>query len=197
MALGPKLNFINPGDALLASTVMQNFQALANFVRTIPINNLLQPYATAQFSSNYDDTIASAVAPGTSALFGYEQVTLGQAVVPLTVNVMFRGPAGGLAAGDSVVFELQKATPSGSGSRPVFADAWTTIATVTFNNANTVPGTDDINGDSGAFARTTTTISGITADDWIRWKVTVTDSGGAYNVTQAQAQFVAKAYLRP
>lgn len=197
MALGPKLAFINPGDALLASVVMQNFQSIANFVRSIPINNLLQPYATAQFTSNYDDTVASAAAPGTSVIFGYEQVSLGQAVTPLSANVMFRGPAGGLAAGNSVVFELQKATPSGSGGRPVFADAWTTVATVTFNNGNTVPGTDDINGDGGAFARTTTTIAAIAADDWVRWKATVTDAGGAYNVTQLQAQFVAKSYLRP
>lgn len=197
MALGPKLNFINPGDALLASVVMQNFQAIVNFIRQIPINNLLQPYATANFLANHDDTIASATSLGAFRYFGHQQVTLGQAVVPLVMTATFRGPATGLAAGDSVVFELQKATPSGSGARPVFADAWTTVATVTFNNGNTVPGIDDIAGDFGSFARTTTTISGISADDWIRWKVTVIDAGGAYNVTQAQAQLVAKAYLRP
>lgn len=197
MALGPKLNFINPGDALLASVVMQNFQAIVNFIRQIPINNLLQPYATANFLANHDDTIASATSLGAFRYFGYQQVTLGQSVVPLVMTATFRGPATGLAAGDSVVFELQKATPSGSGARPVFADAWTTVATVTFNNGNTVPGIDDIAGDFGSFARTTTTISGISADDWIRWKVTVIDAGGAYNVTQAQAQLVAKAYLRP
>ena len=81
MALGPKLAFINPGDALLASVVMQNFQSIANFVRSIPINNLLQPYATAQFTSNYDDTVASAAAPGTSVIFGYEQVSQVMALV--------------------------------------------------------------------------------------------------------------------
>jgi hypothetical protein len=200
MALGPKLNFINPGDALRSSKVMQNFQAIADFCRAIPVNNLLQPYQTTSYDMEASDTIASAVAPGTTRYFGYMRVQLGQSPTNITTgaDAWFRGPAGGLAAGDTVVFDLEKATPSGSGGRPVFANAWTSILTaaITFDSTNTVAGTDDVAADAGLFVRTASPIVLLTDGDWVRWKVTVTDSGGAYNVTECGGQLAIKSYLR-
>lgn len=202
MALGPKLNFINPGDALRSSKVMQNFQAIADFCRAIPVNNLLQPYQTTSYDMGLSDTTASAVAPGTTVYFGYTRVMLGQAPTYLSAGAIawFRGPAGGLAAGDSVTFDLQRATPSGTGGRVVFADTWFSClaAPITFDSTNTVPGTDDTVGDSGTFVRTATPASGspLSDGDWVRWSMTVTDAGGAYNVIEAGGQLNVKSYLR-
>lgn len=200
MALGPKLNFINPGDALRSSRIMQNFQAIADFCRAIPVNNLLQPYQTVSYDMEASDTIGSAVAPGTTRYFGYMRVQLGQSPTNITTgaSAWFRGPAGGLAAGDTVVFDLEKATPSGSGGRPVFADAWATVLTapITFNNGNTVPGTDDVAADAGLFVRNATPSVLLNDGDWVRWKVTVTDVGAAYNVTECGGQLAIKSYLR-
>jgi hypothetical protein len=200
MALGPKLNFINPGDALRSSKVMQNFQAIADFCRAIPVNNLLQPYQTTSYDMEASDTIASAVAPGTTSYFGYTRVQLGQSPTNITTgaSAWFRGPAGGLAAGQTVVFDLQYTSPSGSGGRPVSADAWATMlpAVITFDSTNAVAGTDDAAGDNGLFVRTSSPNVLLTDGDWVRWKVTVTDAGVAYNVTECGGQLAIKSYLR-
>lgn len=202
MALGPKLNFINPGDALLASRVMQNFQALANFLRAIPVNNLLQPYQTTSFDLGSSQVIAAS-GPGTSFYFGYMRVQLGQAPTYITTSVCawMRESIGTLAAGDSVTIDIQKATPSGSGGRVVFADAWTSILTapITYLPANTVNGVDDVVDNSGGstYLQTATPDNAVPiADgDWIRAHMVVT-SAGAFNVTQVAAQVQLKSYLR-
>tara|TARA_R110000868_G_scaffold5085_1_gene31440 strand:+ start:467 stop:1072 length:606 start_codon:yes stop_codon:yes gene_type:complete len=200
MALGPKLNFINPGDALRSSRIMQNFQAIADFCRAIPVNNLLQPYQTVSYDMEASDAVASAVAPGTTRYFGYMRVQLGQSPTNIATgaDAWFRGPVAGLAAGDTVVFDLEKATPTGPGGQPLFADAWTSIlpAVITFNNANTVAGIDDILGDQGAFVRTSSPNVLLNDGDWIRWKVTVTDVGVGYSVGECGGQLAIKSYLR-
>jgi hypothetical protein len=200
MALGPKLNFINPGDALRSSKVMQNFQAIADFCRAIPVNNLLQPYQTVSYDMEASDTIASAVAPGTTRYFGYMRVQLGQSPTNIATgaDAWFRHAAGTLSAGDTVVFDLEKTTPSGSGGRPIFANAWTSIlpAVITFDSTNTVAGVDDALGDTGLFIRTSTPNVLLSDGDWVRWKVTVKDVGVAYNVTECGGQLAIKSYLR-
>lgn len=202
MALGPKLNFLNPGDALRSSKVMQNFQAIADFCRAIPVNNLLQPYQTTSYDMELSDTTGSAVAPGTTVYFGYTRVMLGQAPTYLSEGAIawMRGPAGGLAAGDIVSFDLQRATPSGTGGRIVSADTWFSClaAPIQFDSTNTVPGTDNPLGDDGTFVQTATPASGspLSNGDWIRWSMNVLGPGAAYNVIEAGGQLNVKSYLR-
>lgn len=202
MALGPKLDFINPGDALRASVVQKNFQALVNFVRAIPINNLLQPYQTTVLQADSSRALA-ATAGGAVRYFGYRRVNLAQApeTFSSSVTVWMRDDLAAvpLAAGEFVRFNVQKATPSGAGGRLLTADAWTNIlpAPLEFNTANTAVGTDNVAGDPVlTYTLTGNPSVALTDGDWIRCVITAIAPVGPLNITDMGFQLSLKSYLR-
>lgn len=199
MALGPKLDFINPGDALRASVVQKNFQALVNFVRAIPINNLLQPYQTTVLQADSNQPI---VVAGTTVaqFFGYRRVSLGQApeTFSSSVTVWMRNDlVAALPVGETVGFMIQKATPSGAGGRLLNSDTWTNVlsAVLEFDSTNTVVGVDNISGESAlcTYTLTGTPSVAIADGDWIRCRAI---ADGTFTVTDMGFQLSLKSYLR-
>ena len=83
MALGPKLSFIKAGDVLVADTVMQNFQAIVDFLRAIPANNLLQYKYTWNTQA-----VFSPVAVLTTAYTGYAKVNAGGTPFALELTML-------------------------------------------------------------------------------------------------------------
>lgn len=194
MALGPKLSFIKAGDALVADTVMQNFQSIVDFLRAIPANNLLQ------YNYSWNGTARlGALAINTIAYGGYQKINAGGSPSAIEITAAIdANVVGAFGAGDTVVVTWQKCTPS-SASGPVAADAWTDlVSSITFNTANT--GAAFVVPEVGALATTrycqTSAIGAppaLSDGDWIRCKVQTT--GGA-SIDDCYTQFIIKNPLR-
>jgi hypothetical protein len=168
MAAGPKLQAITAGSALIADTVMQNFQALADFLRSIPANSLLQYKWTQTFTA----TLATGIGVNSTAYgIQYHRVNFGASPEQLEITSMVERAAA-LGGGDTVTIEWQKTTPA-NGSYPRFADVWSTLgATITYNAANTVVLADNVQNDTppARFAQRAV-LSGappLADGDWVR-----------------------------
>lgn len=194
MALGPKLSFIKAGDALVADTVMQNFQSIVDFLRAIPAANLLQYNYSWNATANIGAVAVNSIDYG-----GYQKVNAGASPSGLEMTAAIdSNVVGAFGAGVTVVVTWQKCTPSNA-SGPVAADVWTDlIGSITFNNTNTgavfqVP-------EAGALGITrycqTAVISAppaLTDGDWVRCKVETT--GGA-SIDDCYVQLTVKNPLR-
>jgi len=193
MALGPKLSFIKAGDVLVADTVMQNFQAIVDFLRAIPANNLLQY----KYTWNTQATIG-AVGVLASAEGGYAKVNAGGTpfALELTASIDSNLP-GVFGAGDTVNIYWQKCTPS-LGSGPTAADVWTSLSPgITFNAANTtaaflVPSF----GGTTRYCQTqivNNNVVSLSDGDWVR---AIVITNGAVSLTSADVQLIVKNPLR-
>lgn len=190
MAYGPKLQFIKAGDALVADTVMQNFQTIVDFLRAIPSNNLLQYKYT---WTHYTEAIGPYGAGTYYA--GYAKVNAGQTPVGIEINSEIELNLAPLGAGETVTIQWQKATPS-SLAGPVAADGWVNLPTsIVYNTANTQPA-DQVN-EPGVFrfaqTATLTNLPAIVDGDWVRMVITVV---GAKTVTNGSSQINVKNPLR-
>lgn len=191
MALGPRLNVIAGGQAIIADYVMQNFTAIVDFLRAIPSDNLLAPYWTWNGCGKFPAT-----ALGSTTYQGYQRINFGGAPKQLEMTAMVE-LAGAVAVGQSVTFTWQKCTPS-NGTNPRLADAWTNLTnSITFSSANTVLGTDDILGDPGAkppyrFAQKValTDAPALADGDWVRCAMVI--SAAAPAMTGAEANLALK-----
>jgi hypothetical protein len=192
MALGPKLTFIKAGDALVADTVMQNFQSIVDFLRAIPASNLLQY----KYSWNATTNVG-AVAVASTRYGGYQKVNIGGSpdAIELTTSID-SNIAGVFGAGDSVTVKWQKCTPS-SASGPVAADAWTDlVGTATFDSTNT--GAAFVVPDALAVTRYCQSSAvgappALSDGDWVRCKVVC---AGAASIDDSFAQLTVKGPLR-
>lgn len=128
MGYGPKLTNIVAGGALIADQVMQNFQAIANFLRAIPRQNLLQYSYTAAYPCTMDAGSLAAI----TKYWGVQRINSGSPVanLDLTACIYTVGPVP-----DTVTIGVEKCTPAGAA--PVSTDAWVGLGTVTFNAVNT------------------------------------------------------------
>lgn len=193
MALGPKLSFIKAGDVLVADTVMQNFQAIVDFLRAIPANNLLQYKYTWNTQA-----VFSPVAVLTTAYTGYAKVNAGGTPFALELTAAIDSNiAGVFGAGDSVTVTLQKCTPS-SASGPVAADFWSDLSpSIVFNSTNTLPAF--VVPDGAGVIRYCQTqvvnnnVVSLSDGDWVRAKVVT--AGGA-SIDSANVQLIVKNPLR-
>ena len=185
MAYGPKLQFIKAGDALVADTVMQNFQAIVDFLRAIPSNNLLQ-YKYTWSGTGQVGTLG----PGPAVAYsGYQKIDAGGTPVGIEIIAALGLPAPGpLAAGQSVVVTWQKTTPANS-SGPKAADVWVNLPlSITFNAGNTAVAdqvndpTYDLYCQSAALNNLPALIDG----DWIRMKVETLGVGTTIDICSSQ-----------
>lgn len=195
MAIGPRLNVIAGGGAIIADTLMQNFEAIVDFLRAIPSDNLLSPYYTWTQAALFGN-----VAAASTVYNGYRRVSFGQAPVQLE-HVAVIELANVIVNPATVTVTWQKCTPA-NGSFPRFADAWTDLTnSIVFNAAGTVVGSDDIAGDPAAKppyrygSRATLTGTPALADgDWIRCKIVTTAAIPA--MTAAECSLTLKGLLR-
>lgn len=194
MALGPKLSFIKAGDALVADTVMQNFQSIVDFLRAIPALNLLQY----NYSWNAT-TVFGAVAVTTINYAGYQKVNAGGSPVGLEITAAIDANiVGAFGAGDKVVVTWQKCTPS-TAAGPIAIDTWVNlVSSLTFNSANT--GAAFVVPEAGALATTrycqTVAVGAPPAladGDWIRCKI---ETIGGASIDNCYTQLTVKNPLR-
>lgn len=191
MAAGPKLTAITAGSALIADTVMQNFQALADFLRAIPANSLLSYKWTWTGSAMYTAGLPGAAA---TVFSGYHRINFGAAPEQLEITAAMQS-ALQLVLGETITVQWQKCTPI-NGSFPRTADVWTTLgATITYTNANTVVGVDDIVDDTRFCQRAVLGPAPALADgDWVRCRaITV---GAALTCTELTSDITLKCPLR-
>lgn len=192
MALGPKLSFIKAGDVLVADTVMQNFQAIVDFLRAIPANNLLQYKYTATAQTTFGP-----VGVATIAESGYSKVNAGGSPYALEMTASIDATAAGpFAAGNTVDVYWQKCTPSLS-SGPIAADAWVLLSpSISFTSLNTTAAYRVPSGTGFRYCQTQTinnNIVSLSDGDWVR-AVVVTN--GAVSITSADVQLIIKNPLR-
>lgn len=187
MGYGPKLTNITAGQALIADYVMQNFQAIANFVRAIPKQNLLQYKYTLGFSATMDAGSAVAI----SKYWGLQKVDTGSDVTQLSIAAAVEPTAVPIA--DTIVVEVEKCSPVGAA--PVAADVWASLGSVTFTAANTAAGFNVGTAPNPRFAQIATLIGVFTVNDgdWLRFKST---TGAASAFFSGNAQALLKAELR-
>jgi hypothetical protein len=193
MALGPKLSFIKAGDVLVADTVMQNFQAIVDFLRAIPANNLLQYKYTWNTQANF-----GGVAVTSTSYAGYSKVNAGGTPFALELTAAIdTNIVGAFGAGDSVVVTWQKCTPS-TGSGPIAVDVWTNLSpSITFNTTTT--GAAFLVPDVAGVIRYCQTqivnnnVVSLSDGDWVRAKVVT--AGGAL-IDSADVQLIVKNPLR-
>lgn len=193
MAIGPKLTFIKAGDVLVADTVMQNFQAIVDFLRAIPANNLLQYKYTWSTQAK-----SGAVGVLATSYSGYSKVNAGGTPFALELTAAIDSNLPGVfGAGDSVVIYWQKCTPSNA-SGPVAADAWTSLSPgLTFNSTNTGPAyvVPDVGGVM-RFCQTqvvNNNIVSLSDGDWVRAQIV---TNGAASIDSADIQLIVKNPLR-
>jgi hypothetical protein len=193
MALGPKLSFIKAGDVLVADTVMQNFQAIVDFLRAIPSTNLLQYKYTWNTQVDFD-----AIAILQTVYSGYAKVNAGGTPFALEMTASIDSAiAGVFAAGTSVTVTWQKCTPSAS-SGPVAIDVWSDLSpSITFNSTTTAPAY--LVPDALASARYCQTqvvnnnVVSLSDGDWVRAKIV---TAGLAAVRTATVQLIVKNPLR-
>lgn len=185
MAYGPKLQFIKAGDALVADTVMQNFQSIVDFLRAIPSNNLLQYKYTWSSQGN-----VGPLGPGAAIAYGgYQKVDAGGTPVgmEITASLGLAG-AGPLAAGQSVVVKWQKTTPSNS-SGPKAIDVWVDLPLfITFNAGNTTLADRVADPAYDLYCQTAVlnNLPALADGDWVRVKVETIGVGTAIDVCMSQ-----------
>lgn len=193
MALGPKLSFIKAGDVLVADTVMQNFQAIVDFLRAIPANNLLQYKYTWNTQA-----VVGPVGVLSATYAGYAKVNAGGTPFALEFTASIDSNLPGVfGAGDTVNVYWQKCTPSAA-SGPVAADAWTSLSPgITFNSANTTPAF--VVPDAAGVMRFCQTqvvnnnIVSLSDGDWVRAFIV---TNGAVSIASADVQLIVKNPLR-
>lgn len=194
MALGPKLSFIKAGDALVADTVMQNFQSIVDFLRAIPAGNLLQ------YNYSWNATATSGpVAVTTIDYIGYQKINAGSSPSALEITAAIDSNiVGAFGGGDSVVITWQKCTPSNA-SGPVAADAWTSlISSITFNSANTgaafvVPEVGTLGVVRYCQTASIAAPPALTDGDWVRCKI---ETIGGASIDDCYTQLTVKNPLR-
>jgi len=181
MGYGPKLTNITAGQALIADTVMQNFQAIANFLRAIPRSNLLQYSYTASYPATFDG--GSLV--GITKYWGFQRVNSGSPVQNLDLTACIYPLAFPLP--DTITVGVEKCTPAGAA--PVAADVWTALGTLTFNAGNTVAANDIGTALFPRFAQRASLNATVVNDgDWIRF-YTVCGAASSFGSGEAQAIF--------
>jgi hypothetical protein len=191
MASGPKIQPIVAGQALVADTVMQNFQSIVDYLRSIPANSLLQYRWTQTFSG-----AMGAIGAGATAYMGYHRVNMGASPEQIELTAVIER-ALQLAPGETVTLTWQKTTPA-NGSFPRFADVWAAFGGVTigYNNANTAVGADNVLGDATRWTQRAilTGFPTVSDGDWIRCEVVTVGAGSA--CTAAWSDCTLKASLR-
>lgn len=193
MAFGPKLNFIKAGDVLVADTVMQNFQAIVDFLRAIPANNLLQYKYTWSTQAR-----TGAVGVLSSTYTGYAKINAGGTPFGLELTAAIDATLPGVfGAGDSVVILWQKCTPS-SASGPVAIDVWTSLTpSIVFDSTNTTPAF--LVPDAGGVMRYCQTeivansVVSLSDGDWVRAQII---TNGAAAIDASDIQLIIKNPLR-
>lgn len=178
MAYGPKLQFIKAGDALVADTVMQNFQTIVDFLRAIPANNLLQ----SKYTWQYQARVVGPLAAGTS-YDGYVKVNAGQTPVGIEIVGEIELNASPLGAGETVTLQWQKCTPSNT-SGPKAVDVWVNLPlSIVFNTANTQAADQVAEPGVLRFAQTAvlTNIPALADGDWLRLVATNTGPKTVFN----------------
>jgi hypothetical protein len=193
MAYGPKLQFIKAGDALVADTVMQNFQTIVDFLRAIPSNNLLQYKYT--WSGQGE---VGAIGPGAGTLYsGYQKLNVGGTPVGIELTATLVLPAPGpLGAGQSVVVKWQKCTPANV-SGPKNTDVWVDLALpITFDPTNTTLADLVLDPSQSAYCQTAVlnNLPAIIDGDWIRLEVEAIGAG--VQISKCSAQINIKNPLR-
>lgn len=193
MALGPKLSFIKAGDVLVADTVMQNFQAIVDFLRAIPASNLLQYKYTWNTQVKF-----GAVGVLSSASAGYSKLNANGTPFALELTAAIDSNiAGVFGAGDSVVVTWQKCTPS-LGSGPVAVDVWSDLSpSITFDSTNTTAAflVPDVLGVT-RYCQTqvvNNNVVSLSDGDWVRAKIV---TSGAASIDAADVQLIVKNPLR-
>jgi hypothetical protein len=186
MGYGPKLTNITAGQALIADFVMQNFQAIANFVRAIPKQNLLQYRYTLGFSATMDAGSVAAI----SKYWGLQKVNTGSDVTQLSLAASIAAP---MPIADTIVIGVEKCSPVGAA--PVAADVWASLGILTFTAANTAAAFNVGTVANPRFAQisTLTGVATVNDGDWIRF---VSTTGAASIFTSGNAQALLKAELR-
>ncbi|MGL4678202.1 MAG: hypothetical protein ACRCWC_02315 [Plesiomonas shigelloides] len=192
MALGPKLSFIKAGDVLVADTVMQNFQAIVDFLRAIPANNLLQYKYTATVQTTF-----GAVGVATLIESGYSKINAGGSPFALEMTASIDSVAlGPFAAGSTVDIFWEKCTPS-LGSGPVAADVWTPLSpNISFTAANTTAAFLVPSGSGIRYCQTqiiNNNVVSLSDGDWVR---AIVITNGAAAINSADVQLIVKNPLR-
>lgn len=187
MGYGPKLTNITAGQALIADYVMQNFQAIANFLRSIPKQNLLQYKYTLSLSTTMDGGSALAL----TKYWGLQKVDTGSDVGQIAIVAAIEPTAVPIA--DTIVVEVEKCSPVGAA--PVAADVWVGLGSVTFTAVNTAAAFNVGSGPNPRFAQIATLlgIAVVNDGDWIRFRTT-TGAVSAFNT--GNAQVILKGELR-
>lgn len=180
MGYGPKLTNIVAGGALIADTVMQNFQSIANFLRAIPRQNLLQYSYTASYACTMDAGSLAAI----TKYWGIQRVNSGSPVanLDLTACINTAGPIP-----DTITIGVDKCTPVGAS--PTAADLWFNLGSVTFNAGNTVVANDIGTALFPLFAQRAVLGAVVVNDgDWLRFYSTC-GAASAFGSGEAQAIF--------
>lgn len=179
MAYGPKLQFIKAGDALVADTVMQNFQTIVDFLRAIPANNLLQ----SKYTWQYQARVVGPLGAASTSYDGYVKINAGQTPVGIEIVSEIELNLAPLGAGETVTVQWQKCTPSNT-SGPKAADVWVNLPlSIVFNTANTQPADQIAEPGVLRFAQTATltNVPALVDGDWLRLVVTNTGPKTVFN----------------
>ena len=186
MGYGPKLTAITAGQALIADVVAQNFQAIANFLRAIPRQNLLQYSYTASYNTTFDAGSLAA----TTKYWGFQRINSGSPVVNLDIAAAIYPIVSPLP--DTIVVGVEKCSPAGAA--PISTDGWVNLGSVTFNAGNTTALKNIGTGLFPRFAlRATLGAATVNDGDWIRF---YTVTGAASQLGSGEGQAIFKHELR-
>lgn len=186
MGYGPKLTNITAGGALIADTVMQNFQAIANFLRAIPRQNLLQYSYTASYPATFDGGSLAAI----TKYWGLQRVNSGSPVANLDLTACINPTAFPLP--DTIAVTVEKCSPVGA--VPVAADLWVPLGTANFNAGNTIAANNIGTALFPRFADRVALGAVVVNDgDWIRF---ATGCGALSSFVSGEAQAIFKHELR-
>ena len=212
MGLGPELQAISNGDAVSADKVYGNDQSLREFVTSIPVENLSKPnaLATLTFTLEGEKVVASAVAPGNQFMYCFGEQRAGLAISK-TTNLLYvfasgemisaGSPTPGAGKNQTVEISLEKSAVKD------FSSGVTTITTLTFDM---FPATAPLPYATSLSEQQVLPAAGtavnklvqdavisssatITAGQYIRAKMVITNLNSGYDMTVSNVQVVVTA----